>query len=109
MKSISKACIKRHETDPLLRKKRVSAKNNKFSPKQSVQSNQAGQGGVGRGGTGRAGVGRGGVGRGGAGRDRVGRGGAGRSGAGGGGGGGAGGGWGWWRSDLERKRVQWWR
>ena len=92
MKSISKACIKRHETDPLLRKKRVSAKNNKISPKQSVQNNQAGQGGVGRGGTGRGGAGRG----------RAGRGGTGRGGS-------ERGGMGWWRSDLERKRVQWWR
>ena len=77
MKSISEASIKRHETDPLLRKKHVSAKINKISPKQSVQNNQAGQGGVGRGGTGRGGAERGGM--------------------------------GWWRSDLERKRVQWWR
>ena len=55
MKSISEASIKRHETDPLLRKKHVSAKINKISPKQSVQNNQAGQGGVGRGGAGRGG------------------------------------------------------
>ena len=59
MKSISEASIKRHETDPLLRKKHVSAKINKISPKQSVQNNQAGQGGVGRGGAGRGGAGRG--------------------------------------------------
>jgi len=35
------------------RKKRVSVKNNKISPKQSVQKNQAGQGAAGRGGAGR--------------------------------------------------------
>jgi hypothetical protein len=57
VKSISEASIKRHETDPLLRKKHVSAKINKISPKQSVQNNQAGQGGVGRGGAGRGGAG----------------------------------------------------
>ena len=66
-------------------KKRVSDKNNKISPKQSVQKNQAGRGGAGRGGAGRGGAERGGAGRGGvggAGRGGVRRGGVGWGGAG---------------------------
>jgi hypothetical protein len=61
-----------------------SVQNNQF---KTIRRGRVGWGEAGRGGAGRGGAGRGGTGRGGSER----------------------GGMGWWRSDLEKKRVQWWR